>query len=126
MLLKLWKVRDPIYSVNYVLKIQTILFCFRIVNHSEFELGKLILIQMECLVLRSHTVFNFNRSWIQFKHVFLLSITGRVYEGLDDPLHAYITGATAEDVQSAVKKITDLVNLHVYNPESEQVCQNFK
>ena len=61
-----------------------------------------------------------------FKQVFLLSITGRVYEGLDDPLHAYITGATAEDVQSAVKKITDLVNLHVYNPESEQVCKTFK
>ena len=46
---------------------------------------------------------------------------GRVYEGLDDPLHAYITGACAEDVQGAVKKIKDLVELHVYNPESEKV-----
>ena len=46
---------------------------------------------------------------------------GRVYEGLDDPLHAYITGASAEDVQFAVKKIKDLVELHVYNPESEKV-----
>lgn len=45
---------------------------------------------------------------------------GKVYEGLEDPLHVYITGATAEEVAKASKKIQDLVHLHIYNPESEQ------
>ena len=46
---------------------------------------------------------------------------GRVYEGLDEPLHAFISGPTAEDVQSAVKKIKELIELHIYDPDNEKV-----
>ena len=107
-------------------KIQTILSCFQMVYHSKSEKQKYVnRIWMSGIQIPSCIWFEPVLNLV-FKQVILLSIAGRVYEGLDDPLHAYITGATAEDVQSAVKKITDLVNLHVYNPESEQVCQIFK
>ncbi len=46
---------------------------------------------------------------------------GRRVEGLEDPLHAYITGQTAEDVKAAAKEVEDLINMQVYNPDCEKV-----
>jgi hypothetical protein len=46
---------------------------------------------------------------------------GRKFNALDEPLHAYITGDTAEDVKKAVKEIEEIVNMEVYNPDCEKV-----
>lgn len=45
---------------------------------------------------------------------------GRKFDALDEPLHAFIQGPTAEDVQGAVKKIQELINMQIYNPDCEQ------
>ena len=45
---------------------------------------------------------------------------GRKVDGLEEPLHALITGATAEDVQRGVKKIQKIVENQIYNPDSEE------
>ena len=46
---------------------------------------------------------------------------GKKYDALDEPLHAFITAPTAEDVKKGVKEIQDLINMQVYNPDSEKV-----
>jgi len=46
---------------------------------------------------------------------------GKVYDGLEDPLHVYISGSTSEDVSNAAIRIQSLIDLHVFNPESEEV-----
>jgi len=46
--------------------------------------------------------------------------TGQKVDGLDEPLHALITASTAEDVQKGVKKIREIVDMQIYNPDSEQ------
>lgn len=45
---------------------------------------------------------------------------GRKVDGLDEPLHALITAATAEDVQKGVKKVREIVEMQIYNPDCEQ------
>ncbi len=47
-------------------------------------------------------------------------IPGRKYEALDDPLHAFITGSTAEDVKNGVKEVQELINMQVYSPDCEK------
>ena len=46
---------------------------------------------------------------------------GTRVDALDEPLHAWIQGQTAEDVKKAAKKIQDLVDMEIYNPDCEQV-----
>ena len=36
-------------------------------------------------------------------------------------LHAWIQGSTAEDVKKAAKKIQDLIDMEIYNPDCEQM-----
>ena len=50
-----------------------------------------------------------------------LTKSGQFYDGLDEPLHAYISGPTVEEVQNAVKKIKDLIDINIYDPENEKV-----
>jgi hypothetical protein len=45
---------------------------------------------------------------------------GTKVDGLDEPLHALVTATTAEDVQKGVKKIREIVDMQVYNPDCEQ------
>jgi len=45
---------------------------------------------------------------------------GRKVEALDEPLHAFITASTPEDVQNGVKEIREIVELYVYRPDSEK------
>lgn len=45
---------------------------------------------------------------------------GKKFEALDEPLHAWIQGQTAEDVQNAVKEINELVEMQIYNPDCEK------
>jgi splicing factor 1 len=49
--------------------------------------------------------------------------TGRAFDGLEDPLHAFITGPTAEDVQCAVKRIKELIDMNIYEPDCEKVAE---
>ena len=46
---------------------------------------------------------------------------GTRVDALDDPLHAWIQGTTAEDVKRASKKIQDLIDMEIYNPDCEQM-----
>ena len=46
---------------------------------------------------------------------------GTKVDALDDPLHAWIQGSTAEDVKKASKKIQDLIDMEIYNPDCEQM-----
>jgi len=46
--------------------------------------------------------------------------TGQKVDGLDEPMHALITAHTTEDVQKGVKAIQEIVDMQVYNPDSEQ------
>lgn len=46
---------------------------------------------------------------------------GTRVDALDDPLHAWIQGTTAEDVQKAAKKIQHLIDMEIYNPDCEQM-----
>jgi len=46
---------------------------------------------------------------------------GTKVDALDDPLHAWIQGTTAEDVKRASKKIQDLIDMEIYNPDCEQM-----
>ena len=46
---------------------------------------------------------------------------GTKVDALDDPLHAWIQGTTAEDVKKAAKKIQDLIDMEIYNPDCEQM-----
>ena len=45
---------------------------------------------------------------------------GKKVDGLDEPLHAWVTGNSAEDVAKAVKKINKIVETQIYNPDSEE------
>lgn len=47
--------------------------------------------------------------------------SGTKVEAIEEPMHALIKGQTAEDVKKAVKEIEDIINLQVYQPESEKV-----
>ena len=46
---------------------------------------------------------------------------GTKVDALDEPLHAWIQGSTAEDVKKAAKKIQDLIDMEIYNPDCEQM-----
>ena len=46
--------------------------------------------------------------------------TGKKFDALEEPLHASITGSTAEDVKRAVKYIQDLIHMEIYNPDCEK------
>ena len=46
---------------------------------------------------------------------------GTRVDALDEPLHAWIQGTTAEDVKKAAKKIQDLIDMEIYNPDCEQM-----
>ena len=45
---------------------------------------------------------------------------GKRLEALDEPLHAYITGQTAENVKKAAKIIQELIDMEIYNPDCEK------
>ncbi len=45
---------------------------------------------------------------------------GKKYQALDEPMHALITANTAEDVKAGVKEIQELVDMQVYDPDSEK------
>lgn len=49
---------------------------------------------------------------------------GTKVDALDEPLHAWIQGQAAEDVKKAAKKIQDLIDMEIYNPDCEQVNKN--
>jgi hypothetical protein len=51
--------------------------------------------------------------------------SGKVYDGLEDPLHVFISGSTAEDVSNAATRIQSLIDLHIYNPDCEEVITRF-
>ena len=46
---------------------------------------------------------------------------GTKVDALDEPLHAWIQGQRAEDVKKASKKIQDLIDMEIYNPDCEQM-----
>lgn len=52
--------------------------------------------------------------------------SGKVFDGLEDPLHVHISGSTAEDVSNAATRIQSLMDLHIYNPDSEEVSTQSK
>jgi len=45
---------------------------------------------------------------------------GKRIDGLDEPLHCWITGTTAEDVKAAAKIIQEMIDMEIYNPDSEK------
>ena len=45
---------------------------------------------------------------------------GRKLEALEDPLHCYITGSTAEGVKKAGKIIKELMDMEIFNPDCEK------
>jgi len=45
---------------------------------------------------------------------------GRKVEALDEPLHAFISGSTAEDVQKGVKEVQEIIEMYIYRPDSEK------
>jgi len=46
--------------------------------------------------------------------------TGTKVDGLEEELHVLVTASTAEDVQKGVKKIREIVEMQIYNPDCEQ------
>ena len=46
---------------------------------------------------------------------------GTKVDALDEPLHAWIQGQTVEHVKNAAKKIQDLIDMEIYNPDCEQM-----
>jgi splicing factor 1 len=45
---------------------------------------------------------------------------GRQLDALDEPLHALVTAATAEDVKKGVKEVQDVIDMYVYRPDCEK------
>ena len=45
---------------------------------------------------------------------------GKKVDGLDDPLHAFITASSSENVQKGVKKVKEIIEMQIYDPNSEQ------
>ena len=46
---------------------------------------------------------------------------GKIVEHLDEPMHAYITGPTAEAVKGCADDITELIEMQIYRPDCEKV-----
>ena len=48
---------------------------------------------------------------------------GKLIEHLDEPMHAYITGPTAEAVKACADEINELIEMQIYRPDCEKVRQ---
>lgn len=50
-----------------------------------------------------------------------ITAKGRRFDALDEPMHAFVTGQTVEDVQNCCKEIREIIDMHIYNPDCEKV-----
>ena len=46
---------------------------------------------------------------------------GKIIEHLDEPMHAYITGPSAEAVKGRADDIRELIEMQIYRPDCEKV-----